>query len=107
MITTSKDFKTTRICSLMVTHSCNLNCVYCFEKHKELGARLMPFEIAKQILLKEFDMFEKMEREPNERFAIEFFGGEPLINFKLIKDLSCRGVGERGSQEQSTSIPDL
>lgn len=87
MITTSKDFKTTRICSLMVTHSCNLNCVYCFEKYKELGARLMPFETAKEILLKEFDMFEKMDREPNERLAIEFFGGEPLINFKLIKQI--------------------
>ncbi len=87
MITTSSKYKTTRICSLMVTHSCNLNCVYCFEKHKELGLRMMSFETAKDILLKEFDLFAQLERDAHERLAIEFFGGEPLVNFKLIKDV--------------------
>ena len=85
MITTSLEYRTTRICSLMVTHSCNLNCVYCFEKHKELGLRMMSFETAKDILLKEFDLFAQLERDAHERLAIEFFGGEPLVNFKLIK----------------------
>ena len=87
MITTSSDYKTTRIVSLMITHSCNLNCVYCFEKHKDFGKRMMSFETAKEILLKEFDYFENMERESNERLAIEFFGGEPMMNFELIKSV--------------------
>lgn len=87
MITTSSKFHTTRICSLMVTHGCNLNCVYCFEKHKDIGLRMMSFETAKEILLKEFDLFEHKQRGPEERFAIEFFGGEPLVNFKLIKQV--------------------
>lgn len=85
MITTSPRYRTTRICSLMVTHGCNLNCVYCFEKHKDIGLRMMCFETAKEILLKEFDLFAKMDKGEEERFAIEFFGGEPLVNFKLIK----------------------
>lgn len=85
MITTSRQYHTTRICSLMVTHSCNLNCVYCFEKHKDIGLRMMSFETAQDILSKEFDLFANMDREPEERFAVEFFGGEPLVNFKLIK----------------------
>ncbi|MBD5420299.1 MAG: 4Fe-4S cluster-binding domain-containing protein [Bacteroides sp.] len=85
MITTSPKYRTTRICSLMVTHGCNLNCVYCFEKHKELGLRMMSFETAKDILSREFNLFEVKERNPEERLAIEFFGGEPLVNFKLIK----------------------
>ena len=87
MITTSQEYRTTRICSLMVTHVCNLNCVYCFEKHKDIGKRMMSFKTAKAILEKEFDLFTNMERSHEERFAIEFFGGEPLVNFKLIKEI--------------------
>lgn len=85
MITTSPKYRTTRICSLMVTHGCNLNCVYCFEKHKDIGLRMMTLETAKEILQSEFELFTKTQREPDERFAIEFFGGEPLVNFPLIK----------------------
>lgn len=87
MITTNDKFHTTRICSLMVTHKCNLNCIYCFEKHKEIGQMMMTFDTAKDILLKEFVMFERKKRQPNERFAIEFFGGEPLVNLELIKSV--------------------
>lgn len=87
MITTSPKYRTMRICSLMVTHGCNLNCVYCFEKHKDLGQRMMSFETAKEILQAEFSLFANMDRKPEERFAIEFFGGEPLVNFKLIKEI--------------------
>lgn len=85
MITTSPTYHTTRICSLMVTHRCNLNCVYCFEKYKGIGRSMMTFETAKDILTKEFNLFANMKRDPEERFAIEFFGGEPLVNFNLIK----------------------
>ena len=87
MITTSSAYHTIRICSLMVTHQCNLNCVYCFEKHKNLGTKLMSFETAKGILAQEFDLFEKKNRKSDERFAIAFFGGEPLMNFMLIKEI--------------------
>lgn len=87
MITTSDKYHTTRICSLMVTHNCNLNCIYCFEKHKEVGQMMMSFDTAKDILQKEFVLFESKKRRPDERFAIEFFGGEPLVNFKLIKSV--------------------
>ena len=87
MITTSSKYRTTRICSLMVTHGCNLNCVYCFEKHKDIGEKMMSLETAKEVLQKEFNLFAKMEKGIDERLAIEFFGGEPLVNFKLIKNV--------------------
>ncbi len=88
MITTSKEYKTERIVSLLVTHSCNLNCVYCFEKHKELGLRTMSFDTARGILQHEFEMFRTAPgRQPSHRLAIEFFGGEPLLNFPLIKEV--------------------
>lgn len=87
MITTSKEYQTERIVSLLVTHSCNLNCVYCFEKHKELGQRLMTLDTAKKVLTHEFEEFARTHSEPTHRLAIEFFGGEPLMNFPLIRQV--------------------
>ena len=87
MITTSKEYKTERIISLLVTHGCNLNCTYCFEKHKEKGLKSMTLDTAKRILRKEFEDFAKSHRKPQDRLAIEFFGGEPLMNFPLIKEV--------------------
>lgn len=88
MITTSRDYKTVRIVSLLVTHSCNLNCVYCFEKHKELGQRKMTLATACDILKREFEAFAaNPDRRPADRLAIEFFGGEPLMNFELIRQV--------------------
>ena len=87
MITTESIYKTKRICSLMITHACNLNCVYCFEKYKNKGEKFMSFETAKMIILKEIDIFRKKHKDPMDRFAIEFFGGEPLLNFPLIKKI--------------------
>ena len=78
---------TTRICTLMVTHACNLRCTYCFEKHKSNdSSRRMGFETAKAILSKELDLFAASCRD-GERFAVEFFGGEPLLNFPLIESV--------------------
>lgn len=87
MITTESKYKTKRICSLMITHSCNLNCVYCFEKFKSKGEKFMSFEMAKMIILKEIDFFRKRHKDPMDRLAIEFFGGEPFLNFSLIKKI--------------------
>lgn len=85
MLSASPEYKTVRICSLTITHGCNLNCIYCFEKHKDIGRRMMTFETAKCILEKEFKVFLEQRHKENERLAVEFFGGEPLLNFQLIK----------------------
>ncbi|MFR9527843.1 MAG: radical SAM protein [Rikenellaceae bacterium] len=66
----------------MVTHSCNLNCIYCFERFK--SNRMMTFETAKKILISEFHEYEK-SYTTGKRLAIELFGGEPLMNFDLIQ----------------------
>mgnify|MGYP002853162479 CR=1 FL=1 len=87
MLSTSPEYKTVRICSLTITHGCNLRCVYCFEKYKDIGQRMMSFETAKSILRKEFEQFANSGHTENERFAVEFFGGEPLLNFKLIREI--------------------
>lgn len=87
MITANPQYTTKRICSLMVTHSCNLHCVYCFEKYKSKGLKFMSLNTAQKILNKEFEDFSNKDRLPSDRLAIEFFGGEPLLNFDLIQNI--------------------
>ena len=72
-----------RTCMLMVTHACNLNCTYCYETHKRNA--YMDTDLAKEIILREAqfvsdsDTFDEME--------IDFMGGEPFMNFPLIKSV--------------------
>ena len=69
-----------RTLMLMVTNSCNLNCVYCYEIHKTLHK--MDFETATRAILDVFD------ETGFDGVSIQFMGGEPLLAFPLIKDVS-------------------
>ena len=82
-LSNNQTIKTTRVCTLMITHSCNLNCLYCFEKHK--SNKKMSFDTAREILKKEYASYKGNPQR--ERLAIELFGGEPLTNFNLIKQI--------------------
>lgn len=72
-----------RVCSLVITHSCNLNCVYCYEKFK--SKQKMSFDIAVSVILKEVN-FVKMTEEYGS-LQIDFMGGEPFLEFSLIKEI--------------------
>lgn len=69
---------------LHVAHDCNLKCEYCFASQGDFkGQRLlMPLEIGKKAL--EF----LVENSGNRRnLEVDFFGGEPLMNFDVVKEL--------------------
>ena len=69
---------------LHIAHSCNLNCEYCFASQgKYHGDRaVMSYEVGKQAL----DFL--MENSGTRRnLEVDFFGGEPLMNFQVVKDL--------------------
>lgn len=68
---------------LMVTHACNLNCSYCYESFKRNS--YMSFEMAKEIILKEAHMVAESDRF--DEIQVDFMGGEPLMNFPLIKQI--------------------
>ena len=72
-----------RTCMLMVTHACNLNCTYCYESHKKNA--YMDVNLAKEIILKEAQ-FVKDSKDFDE-LEIDFMGGEPFMNFPLIKEI--------------------
>lgn len=69
---------------LHVAHVCNLNCSYCFASQgKYHGDRaLMSLEVAKRSL--DF-LIEHSGTRRN--LEVDFFGGEPLMNFDMIKEL--------------------
>ena len=69
---------------LHVAHSCNLNCEYCFASQgKYQGERaLMSFETGKRAL--DF-LIENSGTRRN--LEVDFFGGEPLMNWQVVKDL--------------------
>lgn len=69
---------------LHVAHTCNLNCSYCFASQgKYHGDRaVMSFEVGKQAL----DFL--VENSGNRRnLEVDFFGGEPLMNFDVVRKL--------------------
>ena len=69
---------------LHIAHTCNLNCSYCFASQgKYNGERaVMSFEVGKRAL--DF-LIENSGTRRN--LEVDFFGGEPLMNFQVVKDL--------------------
>ncbi len=69
---------------LHVAHTCNLNCAYCFASQgKYEGERsLMSLETGKRAL--DF-LIENSGSRHN--LEVDFFGGEPLMNFDVVKEL--------------------
>ena len=69
---------------LHIAHTCNLNCSYCFASQgKYHGERaVMSFEVGKQAL--DFLIANSGTRR---NLEVDFFGGEPLVNFQVVKDL--------------------
>ena len=67
---------------LHMAHDCDLRCRYCFAGtgafHGERG--LMPFEVAKKAI--DFVIKNSQDRK---NIEIDFFGGEPVLNFDVVK----------------------
>ena len=69
---------------LHIAHTCNLNCEYCFASQgKYHGERaIMSYEVGKQAL--DFLIANSGKRR---NLEVDFFGGEPLMNFDVVKQL--------------------
>ncbi len=73
---------------LHIAHDCNLACRYCFAEEGEYHGRraLMSFEVGKKAL--DFLIANSGSRR---NLEVDFFGGEPLLNFQVVKDLVAYG----------------
>lgn len=73
---------------LHIAHDCNLACKYCFAEEGEYHGRraLMSFEVGKKAL--DFLVANSGNRV---NLEVDFFGGEPLMNWQVVKDLVAYG----------------
>ncbi len=69
---------------LNIAHDCQLRCKYCFASTGDFGKgrKLMSFETGKHAI--DFLLEKSGSRE---NLELDFFGGEPLMNFKVVKQV--------------------
>lgn len=72
-----------RSLTIMPTLDCNLACKYCFEEANRKTGKMKPAVIKK---LKEF--IKEQYENPMEYIDLEWFGGEPLLGFDIIEDIT-------------------
>ena len=73
---------------LHIAHDCNLACRYCFAEEGEYHGRraLMSYEVGKKAL--DFLVANSGNRR---NLEVDFFGGEPLMNWEVVKQLVAYG----------------
>ncbi len=69
---------------LHIAHDCNLKCKYCFAEEGEYHGKreLMTTEVGKKAI----DFLIKASGK-RKNLEVDFFGGEPLMNFQVVKDV--------------------
>ncbi len=69
---------------LHIAHDCNLRCDYCFAATGDFGGgrKLMPVEVGKKAI--DFLLTRSGTRR---NLELDFFGGEPLMNFGAVKEI--------------------
>lgn len=71
--------QTKHFLSFVLTNRCNLNCIYCYEKHKHIAS--IDTDTVKQIIER------YLNDSKYEEVEIDFFGGEPFLEFDKIKEI--------------------
>lgn len=76
---------------LHISHDCNLRCKYCFASTGDFGTgrKLMPLETAKAAI-----DFLLQKSEGRENLELDFFGGEPLMNFDVVRETVAYARGK-------------
>lgn len=67
--------------NICVTHKCNLDCIYCYQKHDNNSR--MSFEVAQKVL----NWIFKNSPKGTKYIEIGLIGGEPLLEFDLLKEM--------------------
>lgn len=84
---------------LNVAHLCNMKCRYCFASQGDFGRgkALMSFDVGKKAI-----DFLLQQSGPIRRVEVDFFGGEPLLNKKVVQQLV--DYGERAAEKLGKQI---
>lgn len=83
---------------LHIAHDCNLACQYCFAEEGEYHGRraLMSFEVGKKAL--DFLIANSGSRR---NLEVDFFGGEPLMNWEVVKKLVAYGRSQEKEHDKN------
>lgn len=83
-IDTSKMYKGVKALCLHIAHDCNMKCKYCFASSGDYRIKrtLMSFEVGKKAI--DFVIKNSNDRK---NIEVDFFGGEPLMNFNVVKEI--------------------
>lgn len=81
VLSEKRDRHTKALC-LNIAHDCNIRCGYCFASTGDYhgGRKLMPFSVASGAI--DFLLETSGSRK---RLEVDFFGGEPLMNFDVVR----------------------
>lgn len=88
-----------KVATITLTQKCNLACTYCYEHYK--SQKVIDFETAKAIIDSEFAKLDEKER-----IEFDLFGGEPFLEFELIKRVTeyiCSVKGNKQCQVFATT----
>ncbi len=87
--------------TLMISQECNLRCTYCYGEDGEYSNKgKMNFETARKAI----DFF--AGQSPSDKLSICFFGGEPLLNFELMKKVIAyvKNIEEKAGKTYTFSM---
>lgn len=74
---------------LHISHDCNLRCKYCFASTGDFGGdRTM---MSKEVGISAIDFLLKNSKN-RKNLEVDFFGGEPMINFDVVKEIVEYGI---------------
>ena len=82
----------------VVTTACNMNCVYC---QANSGKKCNPFYMTKEMAERAVDI--SLE-SPEKYISFEFQGGEPLLNFDIIKHIVLYAEAKKGEHVISYNV---
>ena len=84
---------------LSIAHDCNFACKYCFADEGTYNGQpreLMPYEVGKQAL--DFLIHNSGNRK---NLEVDFFGGEPTMNWQVVKDLVAYGRSQEKKYDKN------
>lgn len=84
------------VATILTTMSCNLCCPYCYQRNSLSSSKFMSLEMAQKVSTW---LQQRIIEKNVQKMNIVFFGGEPLLNCKVIEEISknlqatCRSLG--------------
>lgn len=91
--------------TLNVVSTCNLKCIYCWNKGGIYGRRQREKRMSEETALRAIDLALRNSREGDD-LLVDFYGGEPLLNFAVLKTAMnhCKRIQNESARSFSFKV---